>query len=56
MPNHNLETVSCIYEMPWWPATIRTEISTSPKDIAVDEHMQLLRTIINPTGYLYAWF
>jgi hypothetical protein len=55
MPNHDLETVSYIYDKPWRSTTTQTELSTSPKDIAVEEHIQLLRAIINPSRYHYAY-
>jgi hypothetical protein len=54
MPNHDLETVAYIYDKPWRSTTTQTDISASLKDIAVEEHRQLLRTIINPSGHLYA--
>jgi hypothetical protein len=53
MPNHDLETVAYIYDKPWRSNTTQTNISASPKDIAVEEHIQLLTTIINPSGHLY---
>jgi hypothetical protein len=55
MPNHDLETISYIHDKPWRSTTTQTEISASPKDIAVQQHIQLLRTIINPSGYVYAY-
>jgi hypothetical protein len=41
MPNHGLETISYIHDKPWRSTTTQTEISASPKDIAVEEHIQL---------------
>jgi hypothetical protein len=43
MPNHDLETAAYIYDKPWRSTTTHIDISVSPKDIAGEEHIQLLR-------------
>jgi hypothetical protein len=55
MPNHDLETISYIHDKPWRSTTTLTEICQSPNDIAVQEHIQLLGTIINSSGYVYSY-